>query len=419
MQLLSLTASPEDIFSSGEVIAFNAHASSYLDRVISPNETVERVKSSFERLGITRIADQTGLDKIGIPCFASFRPNAMRLASNQGKGLTKEAARASAVMEAVEFAVAEQPDVTSIMATAGELERQGKHLVDIKFLLPIGQDIEQDKNIHWIAGYDIIHRHETLIPLDALSLNADSNQIAQICKGTNGLASGNIRDEAVFHGLCELIERDANTLWTLKNKKEQRQTAIDPATWKDREVIELIGKVKRAGLNIQLFDQTSDTGIPCVMAVIGETGKQCRRHFDLAAGYGAHPNTDRAAIRAITEAAQSRITAIAGSRDDIDPATYNADAADHHIELLAMPPQPRRAMPQGVALGAHLPNLLAATVFSTMATSNAGSIYVFELNDSKKDRFSVVKVVAPFLEDRDANSNWRPGARALRLMMQA
>jgi len=419
MSLLSRTASPEDIFSSGEVVAFNAHASSYLDRVISPNETFERVKSSFKRLGITRVADQTGLDKIGIPCFASFRPNAMRLANNQGKGLTKEAARASAVMEAVEFAVAEQPDVPTIIATAGELKRRQKHLVDIKFLLPIGQDIPPDKNIHWIVGYDLIHRHETFIPLDAVTLNADGNQMPEICKGTNGLASGNIRDEAVFHGLCELIERDANTLWTLKSKTEQCQTAIDPITWKDREVVELIRKVQRAGLNIQLFDQTSDTGIPCVMAVIGETDKQTLRHFDLAAGYGAHPNTDRAAIRAITEAAQTRITAIAGSRDDIDPAAYNADAAHQHIELLAMPPQPRRTMTRGAPLGVHLPGLLAATVFSALATSNAGSVYVFALNNSKKDQFSVVKVVAPFLEDRDANSNWRPGARALRLMMQA
>ncbi|MGO8078030.1 YcaO-like family protein, partial [Rhizobium leguminosarum] len=39
-------------------------------------------------------------------------------------------------------------------------------------------------------------------------------------------------------------------------------------------------------------------------------------------GFGCHPDPVRAALRAITEAAQSRLTSIAGSRDDFSPRIY-------------------------------------------------------------------------------------------------
>ncbi len=61
--------------------------SGYSDRVCPPHETVARMLPHFARLGITRLASQTGLDDIGIPCFAAIRPNAMTIATNQGKGI--------------------------------------------------------------------------------------------------------------------------------------------------------------------------------------------------------------------------------------------------------------------------------------------------------------------------------------------
>ncbi len=412
------SALPETSSHSGKVLAFNRRSLAYLDRVISPTETVKWAKLAFERLGITRIADQTGLDKIGIPCFAAFRPNAMRLANNQCKGLTTEAAKASAVMEAIEFAIAERPEVPSFVASKRELGAKGAPIVDIKSLLPIGEDIPQDTKLKWIEGYNLVTKQKAIIPLDAVDLS-NSRDIPNISKGTNGLASGNTTDEAVFHGLCELIERDGRSLWTLLDKKEQTATAIDPATCQDNEVIGLLKKIEIAGLKIQLFDQTSDIGLPTVMAVIGETDKHTTSHFDLAAGYGTHPNADRAAVRAITEAAQTRVTSIAGSRDDIDTTTYTKEALEEHLHLLTLLPLPNRVMTQGVALGVSLSDLLAKSVFSTMATSYAGDIFIFPLNDPSKDNFVVVKVIALYLEDRDANTNWRPGARALNVMLSS
>jgi YcaO-like protein with predicted kinase domain len=76
-------------------------------RQISPRETIERARSVFANVGITRVANVTGLDSIGVPTWIAVRPLARSLSVSQGKGLTHELAVASAVMECIEFHHAE------------------------------------------------------------------------------------------------------------------------------------------------------------------------------------------------------------------------------------------------------------------------------------------------------------------------
>ena len=76
-------------------------SSAYSDRVISPAETARNIWPHLSDLGITRVARQTDLDRVGIPCWAAFRPNSRSLAGAQGKGLSDAAACVSAAMEAV------------------------------------------------------------------------------------------------------------------------------------------------------------------------------------------------------------------------------------------------------------------------------------------------------------------------------
>ena len=61
-------------------------------------------------MGITRLADVTGLDRIGVPVFQAIRPLSRSVSVSQGKGLDPDAARASALMEAVETWHAERID---------------------------------------------------------------------------------------------------------------------------------------------------------------------------------------------------------------------------------------------------------------------------------------------------------------------
>src|SRR5256885_17117434 len=77
-------------------------------RTCPPEETLERIRPLLPTAGITRIANITGLDRIGIPIIQAMRPNAPTLANSSGKGFTVAAATVSAAMEGIELHFAEQ-----------------------------------------------------------------------------------------------------------------------------------------------------------------------------------------------------------------------------------------------------------------------------------------------------------------------
>jgi YcaO-like protein with predicted kinase domain len=73
-------------------------------RVMPPAETLERVQAAVPEVGITRIADISGLDRIGLPVFSAIRPSAAdgAISVYAGKGTSETEARVSVIMEAVE-----------------------------------------------------------------------------------------------------------------------------------------------------------------------------------------------------------------------------------------------------------------------------------------------------------------------------
>lgn len=378
------------------------------DRICAPADTVAALRPFFGRLGITRIARQTGLDAIGIPCFAAIRPNSQTLAANQGKGVDDDAAMASAVMEAAEYAVAERPTCRVLHATAEELEADGWRLHSAQRLFATGQVLARDKVIGWVEGTELFTGDAVLVPLAAVTLGTEIPGAAGMSRSTNGLASGNCREEALFHALCELVERDATTLWGLRQPARAEATELDPEAFEDPIIDEMTTKITDAGFTLRLFDQTSDIGIPVIYATIfGETGSNT--YFDLAAGVGCHPLAGRAAMRAITEAAQTRITNIAGARDDFDPSEYALSRPGPHFSL-AGSPSPKSRPPAGLGPGRSL-NTLIDFCLDRLRASSINEIIAVDLGGGEFG-ISVLKLLAPRLEDRGPNSNWRPGPRA-------
>src|SRR5215472_8222046 len=71
-------------------------------RSVDPERTLERVRPFLPAMGITRIANITGLDRVGVHVVQAVRPNSRTLAVSQGKGADLAAAKASAVMESIE-----------------------------------------------------------------------------------------------------------------------------------------------------------------------------------------------------------------------------------------------------------------------------------------------------------------------------
>src|SRR6478609_9891201 len=72
-------------------------------RARSAEQTWEALAGHLPHYGITRVADLTGLDCIGLPVWTAIRPASRTLSTSQGKGATSLLAKLSAVMEGIEL----------------------------------------------------------------------------------------------------------------------------------------------------------------------------------------------------------------------------------------------------------------------------------------------------------------------------
>lgn len=387
----------------------------YSDRIRDPAETLDRMRPHFPALGITRLARQTGLDRLGIPCFAAIRPNARTLAANQGKGLSDAAAMASAVMEASEFAIAENPGLAPRRASRRALHDEGLATEPMAGLYPAHGRPGEDEPIDWVEGRNIFSGAPVWVPYDAVLLDHVRPGHNGMARTSNGLASGNVRIEALFHGLCELVERDGATLLACRGPATVAARALHAEAFADPHVSALAERVAEAGLALTLFDLTSDLGLPIVRAVIGEPGRAPRHHFDFSSGSGCHPVAARAALRAITEAAQSRITLISGARDDFAPESYLRSFSPQAAPYLLPPVGPGAKAPAGLPLGTPLVEALAH-VERRLLARGIDNVIALDMGGAEFG-IAVVKLLAPQLEDRSANRNWRPGRRAANAML--
>ena len=385
--------------------------SRYFDRVRAPAETLTALRPRLAEFGVTRLARLTGLDEVGIPVWAAIRPNAATLAVSQGKGVDDAAAAASAMMEAIEVAVAERRDLPRLALSPRAMAASGRRATPLTELLRLGASPPAaDEPIDWIEGFDLIDDAPVWVPLDAVRLGEEAAQ-ARYWQSTDGLASGNVLWEAAFHGLCERVERDALMLWSLRGDAEVGDSCRDPRGFDDPELAALAAKIEAAGLRLRLFDISTDVAIPVCFATISpppDVDPARWRHFDLQSGSGCHPDPARAAIRAVTEAAQSRLTAISGARDDFDPGDYRARIALDLLPFVEAEPSafaPAAAAVEPVDYIGHIAARLRAV--------GVGSAIVVPIETGERG-FAVAKSLIVDLETVPGARRFPLGPRALR-----
>src|SRR5438874_9718650 len=131
-------------------------------RTADPGETLARVRPHAARMGITRLGNITGLDRIGIPVAIAVRPNSRSVSVSQGKGLELPQALASALMEACEGFHAEAIGPCRLAAYR-DLAANGP-VVDPATLCPAGRSFEAGAAIAWIEGYDLLRREPCWVP---------------------------------------------------------------------------------------------------------------------------------------------------------------------------------------------------------------------------------------------------------------
>jgi ribosomal protein S12 methylthiotransferase accessory factor len=212
--------------------------------------------------------------------------------------------------------------------------------------------------------------------------------------------------------LLERIERDAYVLWQVTPMATALARSIDPHSFDDPIIEGLLQRLERTGLRLRLFDITSDIGIPCYLALLAPTDileRKQPRFLDVTHGSGAHPNPIRAAIRAITETAQSRLTFISGARDDIDPDSFGHPLPETTRRSLTAKPGPAEIREPPPVHGAD-----ALLDFTLDRLKRAGVTSAIAVSLTAKDLpFSVVKVLVPQLENPDGARKRRFGERAI------
>ena len=301
-------------------------------RTVDPAVTLARVRPHLARMGITRVANVTGLDRIGVPVVMVCRPNARSLAVSQGKGLTVDAAKASGVMEAIELYHGEH---IALPLKLGSLRDLGAthRLVDLERLPRRAESrFHPDLQLLWIEGRDLLSDEPAWLPYEMVhtdyTLPFPSGSGCFI-DHSNGLASGNDLVEAINHGLCEVVERDATALWHHSGRHSRDRTRLELNTITDEDCIEVLDRLSRADFAVAAWDMTTDVGIPSFYAMIVD-----RRHegSHLGIGAGAHTSRSVALLRALTEAVQVRTTYITGSRDDLPPDHFTAPVIQHKLQ---------------------------------------------------------------------------------------
>ncbi len=382
---------------AGQALEANTTLRDGTHRAATLEATWARFAPAARRAGITRIADLTGLDTLGIPVFAAIRPLGRSLSTQQGKGITPLAAKVSALMESLETWTAEHVDRPVIRGSYRTLRgrRTNDHPrpVDVRRLPRPRGRLDLDASWRWIEGRDLATDARVLVPLDSVTLDTVFTRPPVFDVSSNGLASGNVLAEAIVHGLCEVLERDAEAAW--RRAGGDRRLVLD--TVEDPICRGLIDQIVATGARVFVWDLGAVEVAAIGCAIVEDPHEPSWRDLGCYQGFGAHLVPEVAIARALTEAAQTRLTYIAGARDDFFPADY-AQATDRDAlldlwervtapcdEPVLFDDLPRFETP---SLGAGLAALV------DRVTGSGAQVIAVELTHAKL-RVPVVKVLVP------------------------
>ena len=330
-------------------------------RSVAAQETWRRLEELFPQAGITRVSDVTRLDDVGVPVWQAVRPNSATLSVSQGKGLTHALARVSAAMEAYETYAAEQPRYDAIEAGIDDLTPELSY--DPALLAPSADRMPLGRTpLSWCPAEDLAQGGETWLPVTSVTadLRVRRRWVANsfAAATSNGLAGGNDLTEATLHALLEIVERDDMARARREGTVWAHATAVRPGGHGAAAAV--LRHCADSGAVVEVADHSGSWGVATFAARLWSPSVP-----SWFSGSGTHPDADVALSRAITEAVQSRLTAVAGARDDLPFVTYAPEgakaptAADPDSDrLIARHHSAPDAAPAGRDLRADLDGLL-------------------------------------------------------------
>lgn len=379
-------------------------------RTSSAEESIARVWPYLADYGITRVANVTHLDRVGIPVHTALKPLGRTLSNGSGKGLTPEASKISAMMEAIEQTHWEEDHFERFEATQVDLIAQGVDVADGDLLPQFRLSLWNHRlPIYWTEMTDLATGDVVVAPTELLEANLKSRlSISTFVTSSNGLASGNNVFEAILSGLTEVVERDSVAM----HKAEGVDDGYGPALDLD-QLSSLYGEpfhglreqIERADIRLFVFDNTHEVGVPTFKAYVHDLAVVRAGTFG---GYGASLDPAVALCRAVTEAMQSRGLIIAGSRDDQFGSGRDASLLHSNHYLPPDPGQQPVRTPVDLSTGSILGDVEA--IMGRLAAAGMPRVLV-KRHTAPTDPVQVVRVIVPGLEGYRFEQ-YTPGPRA-------
>jgi ribosomal protein S12 methylthiotransferase accessory factor len=157
--------------------------------------------------------------------------------------------------------------------------------------------------VYWKWVYSMREKRKLLIPEQSIyygdNFYRDDSANRFVYESSNGMALGSSFEEAVLHGLFEVIERD-NFLCEWYNRFPLQEIDVESTNLK--ELKELIFLLKQSGIEVRFFDISMELGIPTVWALIHNTNGDAAMKCYNAAGSNFNPEKalESAALEVLT-----------------------------------------------------------------------------------------------------------------------
>lgn len=158
----------------------------------------------------------------------------------------------------------------------------------------------EDTPLRWVKACSFPEGTEKLVPAGLVYGSYQPlEQELRICP-TNytGTGCGGSMDQALLASLCEVIERDAMMIWWL-NQLPFPKSKPRPDSW-FKQILE--ERFEFSGLCLELWEITTDIGIPCFFGLLTDPFHQIT-----SGGFACRLSPEQAAFKALYECLQNRL----------------------------------------------------------------------------------------------------------------
>lgn len=223
-------------------------------RAVPPAETVRRLEHALAGLGPHRYTEHQAAPDL---FWGALESDLLQFPA-MGKGASALLCRAATLAETTEWLALRRVRELPGSREAGQdgvpdavtFESLLSHIVTASpGVLRRIKDLPRARR--WVDGFSLTAGAPRSVPLEYV----------HALSGTNGLASGNTREEAILQGLLEVFERRAAITVV---RQQLVMPTFDPATIVDPTLQRQLTGLRARGIEVVLKDLSFDGALPCV-----------------------------------------------------------------------------------------------------------------------------------------------------------